>query len=99
VTTAITAPRHYTGMIGGLGVAFSTGAAHKLEDGAVLREATALHVTVDMSSSLSVSTQVATLRRLLMGHGTGEVGEHFKAVTKVGVVMHSLCGHDSDTTA
>lgn len=66
VTTAISAPVSYS-FLAGLGVAFSTGARHKLEHGAVVRSVTALHVHVGPGQGTSVSTQIATLRRLLMG--------------------------------
>lgn len=65
VTTAISAPVSY-GFLAGLGVAFSTGARHKLEHGAVVQSATALHVHVGPAQGTSVSTQIATLRRLLI---------------------------------
>ena len=66
VTTAISAPVSY-GFLAGLGAAFSTGARHKLEHGAVVRSVTALHVHVGPGQGTSVSTQVTTLRRLLIG--------------------------------
>lgn len=65
VTTAISAPVS-SGFLGGLGVAFSTGARHKLEVGAVVQSVTALHVHVEPGQGVSVSTQIATLRRLLL---------------------------------
>ena len=65
VTTAISAPVSYS-FLAGLGVAFSTGARHKLEDGAVVRTVTALHVHVGSGQGTSVSTQIATLRKLLI---------------------------------
>ena len=64
MTTAISAPVTY-GFLGGLGVAFSTGARHGLEDGAVVRPVTALHVHVGPARGVSISTQIATLRKLL----------------------------------
>lgn len=67
VTTAISAPVSYS-FLAGVGVAFSTGARHKLEDGAIVRSATALHVHIGPGQGASVSTQIATLRRLLI-HG------------------------------
>ncbi|KZV83009.1 hypothetical protein EXIGLDRAFT_729044 [Exidia glandulosa HHB12029] len=76
VTSGITAPLH-AGVIGGLSVAFSTGAAHKLEDGAIRKGITALHVSLAHVGQPSVSTQIALLRRLLKGHGTGDVKEYF----------------------
>ncbi|KAF8500595.1 carbohydrate esterase family 9 protein [Hysterangium stoloniferum] len=82
VTTAITAPAH-SGVFSGYSTFFSTGAAHKLEKGAVLRHTTALHVTIGYSSngSPSVSTQIATLRRLLLGGGEGDLKAAFATVT------------------
>jgi hypothetical protein len=66
VTKAIVAPVH-SGFYGGLGTSFSTGAAHKLEDGAVIQEITALHVSVGhFGRKPSISTQIAALRGLLL---------------------------------
>jgi len=47
-------------------VAFSTGARHGLEHGAVVRPVTALHVHVGPARGVSVSTQIAALRKLLI---------------------------------
>ncbi|KAF8750694.1 Carbohydrate esterase family 9 protein [Rhizoctonia solani] len=65
VTTAVSAPVS-SGLFSGASVAFRTGASHKLEDGAIVNSAPALHLTVGHGSSVSVSTQIATLRRLLL---------------------------------
>ncbi|CAE6350761.1 unnamed protein product [Rhizoctonia solani] len=65
VTTAVSAPVS-NGFFSGASVAFRTGASHKLEDGAIVNSAPALHLTVEHGSSVSVSTQIATLRRLLL---------------------------------
>jgi hypothetical protein len=66
VTKAVVAPVHY-GFFGGLGTSFSTGARHKLADGAVIQEVTALHFSVGhFASRPSISTQIAALRRLLL---------------------------------
>ena len=66
VTKAVVAPIHH-GFFGGLGTSFSTGAAHKLADGAVMQEVTALHVSVGhFASRPSISTQIAALRNLLL---------------------------------
>jgi hypothetical protein len=79
----ITAPSS-RGFFSGLSVAFATGAGHRLEKGAVVQDIAALHVSVGHSSSATVSTQIATLRRLLLGGGArGELGQRFKQVTKV----------------
>ncbi|KAG9316540.1 composite domain of metallo-dependent hydrolase [Chiua virens] len=47
------------------------GAAHALQDGAVIQDTAALHVNIGHSTSRSVSTQIAALRHLLLD-GTGE---------------------------
>jgi hypothetical protein len=66
VTKAIVAPIH-TGFYSGLGTSFSTGAAHKLVDGAVIQDITALHVSVGhFGRKPSISTQIAVLRGLLL---------------------------------
>ncbi|KAL5631170.1 hypothetical protein ACGC1H_006866 [Rhizoctonia solani] len=65
VTTAVSAPVSRD-LFSGASVAFRTGAAHKLEDGAIVNSAPALHVNVRHGSRVSVSTQIATLRRLLL---------------------------------
>ncbi|KAH6915125.1 hypothetical protein BKA70DRAFT_566770 [Coprinopsis sp. MPI-PUGE-AT-0042] len=59
-------------LISGLSAAFRTGASHAMEVGAVIQDVVALHVVVGKShplipSTMSVSTQIATLRRLLHG--------------------------------
>lgn len=89
VTTAIVAPVA-RGLISGLTAAFSTGSAHKLQKGAVVQDATALHVIVSFNSPISVSTQIATLRRLLLGGGSGDLGTQFErvaAVRSIGVII------------
>lgn len=83
VSTAVTSPIS-GGLLGGLGTHFSLGARHKLEDGAVLNDVTAVHVAVlHQDGGPSVSTQIAALRRLLLGPYTGERGASFEAVVKV----------------
>lgn len=86
VTTAISAPVSYS-FLAGLGVAFSTGARHKLEDGAVVRPMTALHVHVGPGQGASVSTQIATLRRLLLD---GEKHGAFHRVSRVSTTLRKL---------
>lgn len=87
VTAGIAAPIHRY-FAKGLGTAFSLGAGHKLEDGAMLQDVAALHVAINNgyifeADGPSISTQVATLRRLLFGHGEGELGARFKEVYEV----------------
>ncbi|GAW06441.1 carbohydrate esterase family 9 protein [Lentinula edodes] len=72
VTTAVTAP-YSSGLLAGLSTAFNTGAAHKLIDGAIMQDEVALHVSLSLSSSVSVSTQIAMLRRLLSGGARGDL--------------------------
>ncbi|KAJ7669296.1 carbohydrate esterase family 9 protein [Mycena polygramma] len=79
VTSAVTAPSSY-GFLSGLSTVFSTVAGHKLADGAVTQEVTALHVGLSLSSVVSVSTQIATLRGLLLGQGKGDISRRFSDV-------------------
>ncbi|KAJ3852408.1 carbohydrate esterase family 9 protein [Lentinula lateritia] len=72
VTMAVTAP-YSSGLLAGMSTAFNTGSAHKLKEGAVLQDEVALHVSLSLSSSVSVSTQIAMLRRLLSGGGRGDL--------------------------
>ncbi|KAJ7098290.1 carbohydrate esterase family 9 protein [Mycena epipterygia] len=81
VTSAVTAPSSY-GFLSGLSTVFSTVAAHKLVDGAVVQEIAALHVALSMSSGISVSTQIATLRGLLLGEGEGDLAKRFSDVVE-----------------
>lgn len=54
------------GFISGISTALSLGAASKLDDGAVLQNLVALHVSISMDMPYSVSTQIAALRHLLL---------------------------------
>ncbi|KAF4563368.1 hypothetical protein EYR40_006911 [Pleurotus pulmonarius] len=63
VTSAVVSPKS-SGFLSGLGVAFSVGASHGLESGAIQKPITALHVAITHASSVSVS----------------ELGERAKAV-------------------
>ncbi|KAG6881063.1 hypothetical protein C0993_002996, partial [Termitomyces sp. T159_Od127] len=80
VTKAVVAPSS-SGFMSGLSTVFSTGAAHKLVPRAVVQDVAALHVAVG-DSSVSISTQIAALRRLLLGKGKGELGERFLEVAE-----------------
>ncbi|KAJ7485567.1 amidohydrolase-domain-containing protein [Mycena latifolia] len=64
VASAITAPAG--GIFHGLSVSFSLGARHKLEKGAVIQDVAAVHISISPLFASSVSTQIATLRRLLL---------------------------------
>lgn len=85
VTTGITAPSS-SGFLAGLSTVFSTGAAHKLSKGAVAQSVAALHIAVGFSSP-STSTQIAVLRRLLLGGGKGDLGARFKDIVRVSGVF------------
>ena len=79
VTRAVTAPMS-NGLIGGISAAFSTGSLNALERGAILQGEVALHVTVSARiSGVSVSTQIATLRKLLFDDSV----KHAEGVEKV----------------
>lgn len=84
VTAAVAVPIHY-GFYGGLGVAFSLGAEHKLEAGAILQEVTAVHVAVSQTfgGTPSVSTQIGALRRLLLNPPATDSGNWFGEVAAV----------------
>ncbi|KIJ61333.1 hypothetical protein HYDPIDRAFT_42737 [Hydnomerulius pinastri MD-312] len=72
VTSAVTAPTS-DGLVSGLSTTFSTGAAHGLEEGAVIQDVAALHVNIGYtgSGSPSVSTKIMALRRLLLDSKSG----------------------------
>ncbi|KAI1784439.1 composite domain of metallo-dependent hydrolase [Ganoderma leucocontextum] len=81
VTTGIVAPQTH-GFLAGLNTAFSTAARHKLEKGALVQEAGAVHVAIHPVGSPSVSTQIAALRHLLLGETTGDVKEWFGKIKR-----------------
>lgn len=87
MTVGIAAPLH-AHFLAGLGTAFHLGARHRLERGALVQDVTALHVAVGYYAERgapSVSTQVAALRNLLLGHGEGELGARARNVAEVSV--------------
>jgi len=97
VTRGFTAPLG-AGFFRGLGVAYSTGALHKLEKGAIVQKTTALHVYIGHLGQPSISTQVAALRKLLLGFipedddvRDRETANAFKQVTSgvIPVVVHT----------
>ncbi|KAJ7253708.1 carbohydrate esterase family 9 protein [Mycena haematopus] len=89
VTSAVTAPTS-GGFLAGLSTVFSTAAAHKLVDGAVIQEVAALHVRLSLSSGISVSTQIAALRDLLLNEGQGQLSQRFSdaAAGKIPLVVN-----------
>ncbi|KAF8632752.1 hypothetical protein AX15_001695 [Amanita polypyramis BW_CC] len=78
ITMAISAPTG-EGFMLGLSTAFDTGSSDSLERGAVVREETAVHVAINPSMSVSVSTQVAALRRLLFEDVGGKAWTRVRA--------------------
>ncbi|KAJ4479027.1 hypothetical protein J3R30DRAFT_3403875 [Lentinula aciculospora] len=97
VTTGIAAPCS-SGLFAGLSAAFNTGAAHKLIEGAVMQDEVALHVSLSLSSSVSVSTQIATLRTLLSGGAKGELGVQISKVLE-GKIPLVIGVHNADIMA
>ncbi|KAJ7650701.1 carbohydrate esterase family 9 protein [Roridomyces roridus] len=98
VTSAIVAPTAY-GTFGGLGVAFSLAASHKLERGAVLQEVTGVHMKVSQSlNGPSVSTQIALLRKLLLHPVEGQSKEWFLKVRE-GEIPLVVEAHSADIIA
>lgn len=82
MTTGVVAPQlGGAGFLAGLSTAFVSGAAHKLERGAVVQDVVALHVAIGPYGIPSVSTQVAALRHILIS--SGETGELYHWVGKV----------------
>lgn len=78
----VTYPSH-EGFYSGLGTAFSLGITHKLEQGAVIQKVAGVLVSVRHFSRLSVSTQIAALRELLLDSQHNSAGGWFKRVTAV----------------
>ncbi|KAF8065373.1 hypothetical protein FPV67DRAFT_1628755 [Lyophyllum atratum] len=64
VTRAVAAPVA-NGFLAGFSTTIDTGASSAVEKGAIIQEETALHIAVSLGLGVSVSTQIATLRRLL----------------------------------
>lgn len=92
VTYAVASLASYSGLIGGLSTTIRTGARNALEQGAIIQEVTALHVSIErypwVLGYASTSTQINTLRNLLLGSHKGVAGDSatghwFKKVTHV----------------
>lgn len=97
VTVGVVSPQS-VGLVSGLGVAFSTGAEHKLKKGALVQDITAVHVGIYHSGVPSISTQITALRNLLHGKAKGALGHAFSLVTK-GKIPLVIRAHDADTIA
>lgn len=84
--------------IAGLSATFRTGSAHALAPNAVVKPITALHVIVSKpppfswmgASPVSVSTQIAALRRLLLDgeNERTETGQWFKKAAEVRILQY-----------
>lgn len=93
-------------MIAGISATFRTGASHAMERGAILQDATALHIIMGRSHPLfpnkrpSVSSQISTLRRLLYGWEANErvTGEWFQKAAE-GVIPLVIDVHSADIMA
>ena len=76
-------------VIAGLSTTFCTGSAHAMQAGAIIQDVAALHVVLGKSHPalrrVSVSTQMAALRRLLYGWESidTETGAWFKKAAEV----------------
>ncbi|GJE95451.1 carbohydrate esterase family 9 protein [Phanerochaete sordida] len=97
VTAGVVAPKA-AGFFAGVSTAFSTGALHSLEKGAILQKDAALHVSIFHGGFPGVSTQIAALRRLLKGHGKGALGDWFERVVD-GEVPLVIDVHNADAIA
>ncbi|EIN11328.1 composite domain of metallo-dependent hydrolase [Punctularia strigosozonata HHB-11173 SS5] len=82
VTAAVTAPKS-NGFLRGLSTVLSTRAAHGLEAGAIIQEEAALHIAIGhRNSGPSISTQIATLRRLLHGEADASLAKLFSEIVQ-----------------
>jgi hypothetical protein len=62
----------------------------------MIEETAALHVGIHYGVGISVSTQIAALRNLLLGHGKGKLGHWFRKVSEVTTVKYSIiCAVDT----
>ncbi|KAG8926199.1 hypothetical protein FRC02_009071 [Tulasnella sp. 418] len=96
VTSSVAAPLSRS-MFSGLSVAFSNGAAHALEEGAIVKEIAALHIQISAGGKgPSVSTQIGLLRRLLTSKGEATPLRWF---TKVASVSNCNDLHERDRSA
>ncbi|KAF9055504.1 hypothetical protein BDZ89DRAFT_1088087 [Hymenopellis radicata] len=90
-------------VISGLSAAFRPGSLHAMKYGAILQDVVALHVTIAKprrAGGVSVSEQIAGLRRLLYGWESTETetGTWFKKASE-GVVPFVIDVHSADTMA
>ncbi|KAG8864537.1 hypothetical protein FRB96_005040 [Tulasnella sp. 330] len=81
VTDSITVPQSGT-MIAGLSVAFSNSGAHPLEDGAIFKNVTALHIQISTGGQPGVSTQIGLLCQILLSSDDSTITKWFHEVTQ-----------------
>jgi hypothetical protein len=68
------------------------GAPNRLSKGAIIKPIAALHVNINHEvEQPSVSTQIAALRNLLSGNGSGMIGEYFDRAARgeIPLVVHN----------
>ena len=82
VVASVSAPKSGS-MISGLSVAFSNAACHSLEQGAVVTEIAALHVSLSPGGQPSVGTQIGLLRQILLSPDESRVTRWFRMAAKV----------------
>ncbi|KAF8640067.1 hypothetical protein AX17_001308 [Amanita inopinata Kibby_2008] len=109
-TSSLSKPVYMSGhgshIISGLSTTFRTGSAHAMERGAIIQDIAALHIVLGRpnpltsGSKVSVSTQIAALRRLLYGwEGTDkETGDWFRKAAE-GIVPLVIEVHNADIMA
>ena len=74
----------HDGFLAGLSTSISTGARNKLSEGAIVQDVVAIHVSIRHADAPSVSTQIGTLRHLLLHHDeTTRLGRWFRKVAHV----------------
>jgi hypothetical protein len=76
-------PPYTPGFLSGISTAFSFGASHQLEKGALIKKDTALHVHVRHGTKSAISTQIRALRHILLDVVGGELEEWSKNVVQV----------------
>ncbi|KAG8890401.1 hypothetical protein FRB98_008976 [Tulasnella sp. 332] len=69
-------------MIAGLSVAFSNSGAHPLEDGAIFKNVTALHIQISTGGQPGVSTQIGLLCQILLSSDDSTITKWFHEVTQ-----------------
>lgn len=73
----------------GLSVAFNTGSTTSLQPGAIVEEEVAFHIEISKNHGISVTTEIATLRSLLLSPSDHSNDITLRAVSKV-VFLYTL---------